>query len=112
MEFTFDLSQTPVIGRRLLNKDKEEKDKESATSLADTSVTGLSGIAAVPSPRRSVSLSPAESNSISGWKRPWMSQVIDSHNSAPFDFVFRGMIGVLTLFIVYRVGCGNVLSTC
>ncbi|XP_068083711.1 protein furry [Anabrus simplex] len=59
MEFTFDLSQTPVIGRRFLVKVDEK-----------VPVTG--GTAS--SPRRSVSLSPADNVSIAGWKRPWMSQ--------------------------------------
>ncbi|KAF2884642.1 hypothetical protein ILUMI_21529 [Ignelater luminosus] len=58
MEFTFDLSQTPVIGRRLLVKNEE------------------SGLTSKPvaSPRRSCSLSPADTAPLSGWKRPWMSQ--------------------------------------
>lgn len=57
MEFTFDLSQTPVIGRRFLSKEDAEK--------AKTVVT----------PRRSCSISPADVSSQSGWKRPWMCQV-------------------------------------
>jgi hypothetical protein len=59
MDFTFDLSQTPVIGRRFLIRTDEKGPS--------------SGLAA--SPRRSVSLSPADSANIAGWKRPWMSQV-------------------------------------
>merc|ERR1719397_2046791 len=63
MEFTFDLSQTPVIERRqrrgglptFIGHDKED-------------------IATATSPRRSLSLSTADSSSFSGWKRPWMSQ--------------------------------------
>lgn len=56
MDFTFDLSQTPVIGRRwLIRQGVEEK--------------------SLSSPRCSLSLSPADSNAVSGWKRPWMSQV-------------------------------------
>lgn len=58
MDFTFDLSQTPVIGRRFLTK--TEDNNSSKTVL---------------SPRRSCSLSPADTASMSGWKRPWMSQV-------------------------------------
>lgn len=66
MEFTFDLSQTPVIERRhkraglpsISGFDKEERDSGTATS-----------------PRRSLSLSTADSGTFSGWKRPWMSQV-------------------------------------
>lgn len=57
MDFTFDLSQTPVIGRRwLIRQGVEEK--------------------SLTSPRCSLSLSPADSNAVSGWKRPWMSQEI------------------------------------
>ncbi|XP_050300806.1 protein furry isoform X2 [Anthonomus grandis grandis] len=57
MEFTFDLSQTPVIGRRFLHKiDDAEKMKTSVT------------------PRRSCSISPADVSSQSGWKRPWLCQ--------------------------------------
>ena len=55
MDFTFDLSQTPVIGRRwLIRQGVEEK--------------------SLSSPQCSLSLSPADSNAVSGWKRPWMSQ--------------------------------------
>merc|ERR1719431_683241 len=65
MEFTYDLSQTPVIERRHKRTglpssgfyDKETDIKETATS-----------------PRRSLSLSTADSATFSGWKRPWMSQ--------------------------------------
>ncbi|KAL1517075.1 hypothetical protein ABEB36_000886 [Hypothenemus hampei] len=57
MEFTFDLSQTPVIGRRFYNKtDDDERCKIAAT------------------PRRSCSISPADVSAQSGWKRPWMCQ--------------------------------------
>lgn len=56
MDFTFDLSQTPVIGRRwLIRQGVEEK--------------------SFGSPRCSLSLSPADNSTIAGWKKPWMSQV-------------------------------------
>lgn len=56
MDFTFDLSQTPVIGKRWLTRQIiEDKGCES--------------------PKRSNSLSPADNGPVSGWKRPWMSQV-------------------------------------
>ncbi|XP_046735470.1 protein furry [Diprion similis] len=55
MDFTFDLSQTPVIGRCWLIR-----------QIGDDKL--------VASPRRSLSLSPADSSAIAGWKRPWMSQ--------------------------------------
>ncbi|XP_016844243.1 protein furry isoform X3 [Nasonia vitripennis] len=55
MDFTYDLSQTPVIGKRwLIRQVNEEKNTNS--------------------PRRSISLSPADNGPASGWKRPWMSQ--------------------------------------
>lgn len=57
MDFTFDLSQTPLIGRRFPAKNENK---------------GTAGVAS--SPRRSVSLSPADSATVAGWKRPWMSQ--------------------------------------
>ncbi|XP_044014462.1 protein furry isoform X2 [Aphidius gifuensis] len=53
MDFTFDVMKTPVIGKRWLRRQIED-DK------------------IIVSP--SMSLSPADSNAISGWKRPWMSQ--------------------------------------
>jgi hypothetical protein len=61
MDFTFDLSQTPIIGKRwLIHQINEEKN---ATLL-----------------RRSISLSPADNCPVSGWKRPWMSQVSIQNN--------------------------------
>ncbi|XP_057665202.1 protein furry isoform X1 [Diorhabda carinulata] len=57
MEFTFDMSQTPVIGRRFLSKSEEH----STSKISST-------------PRRSCSISPADTSPPSGWKRPWMSQ--------------------------------------
>ena len=108
MEFTFDLSQTPVIGRRqkpqassqtysqassvygsysiastatltsAMNaafKDHSESEKE---SIGRGTITG-SIISKVEdstlSPKRSLSLTNADSSAFSGWKRPWMSQV-------------------------------------
>lgn len=56
MDFTYDLSQTSVIGKRWLIR-QIANDKN------------------ISSPRRSVSLSPADNGPTSGWKRPWMSQV-------------------------------------
>ena len=79
MEFTYDLSQTPVIERRhkrtglsgvpTFQYDKEDV-KESATS-----------------PRRSLSLSTADSATFSGWKRPWMSQVLYAFICGDFDLI-------------------------
>lgn len=117
MDFTFDLSQTPVIGRKYIAKGSTgpnslasmnltpEKSGSTAGSgpssvsgtvssvgllmgedMGPSSVSSVgteeSGEAIAPesvlchSPRRSMSLSPADNTNISGWKRPWMSQVI------------------------------------
>ncbi|XP_046454255.1 protein furry-like isoform X2 [Daphnia pulex] len=81
MEFTYDLSQTPIIGRRhagLTAESYRPKDPFTSASEADTKVSASkeekgTGNGA-SSPRRSVSLSSADSSSISGWKRPWLSQ--------------------------------------
>ena len=64
MEFTFDLSQTPVIERR-----------QRRGGLPSFSGHDKEDITTATSPRRSLSLSTADSSSFSGWKRPWMSQV-------------------------------------
>lgn len=109
MEFTFDVSQTPIIGRRILLKSDNEvssglnsKSSTSSSNIgkdnnktnngnsninipssnATESTSSLNGnkpsgnqLSGTPnSPRRSASLSPADSVPISGWKRPWMSQ--------------------------------------
>ncbi|XP_045531819.1 protein furry isoform X2 [Pieris brassicae] len=96
MDFTFDLSQTPVIGRKYLpkggsqpptgpnslsNASSTTPDKGSGSSTGSAStVVGAEGshaASAAPqyaaSPRRSLSLSPADALA-SGWRRPWMSQ--------------------------------------
>ena len=93
MEFTYDLSQTPVIERRhkrtglpstgFSGYDKETDIKEAATS-----------------PRRSLSLSTADSATFSGWKRPWMSQVSNQVYIRLFLFCH----------ILFRAVCENVLS--
>lgn len=131
MEFTFDVSQTPLIGRRILLKTDDNPTiiggTNSSNASTNTTVTtassatvlnnaagGVAGVVGAQSrnvgnmnaagqgggqgnfntstgagahlqhnnsavgtpnsPRRSASLSPADSASLSGWKRPWMSQ--------------------------------------
>lgn len=117
MDFTFDLSQTPVIGRKYLPKgstgpnslnsdilylSSEKTGEKSNAGSGPNSVSGtisnteesslvigqlanldkneknLQENVLFESPRRSMSLSPADVVNISGWKRPWMSQVIFS----------------------------------
>ncbi|CAB3359556.1 Hypothetical predicted protein [Cloeon dipterum] len=65
MDFTYDLSQTPVIGRKYTEPASREKTAVSQTHSNPHNAS---------SPRRSVSLSPADSGNIAGWKRPWLCQ--------------------------------------
>jgi len=127
MEFTFDVSQTPLIGRRILLKTEEPVATGAASTTGSSSLnstltnattvtvapsavqqqanaqmqqqrshTNVAAMAAAAaaqhqqqqhaigagssvvgtpnSPRRSASLSPADTVPLSGWKRPWMSQ--------------------------------------
>lgn len=73
MEFSFDMSQTPLIGRRLLLKPDLETNVSTQAKIsqpnANVQLTGTPN-----SPRRSTSLSPADTAPLSGWKRPWLSQ--------------------------------------
>jgi hypothetical protein len=75
MEFSFDVSQTPLIGRRLLLKPDLETNVSTQAKILQPS-SNLANIAAAGtnSPRRSTSLSPADTAPLSGWKRPWVSQ--------------------------------------
>jgi hypothetical protein len=79
MEFTFDLSQTPVIERR----HRRAGLPSSYSSQVNSQIRFANKYdlqhpereeAAATSPRRSLSLSTADSSNFSGWKRPWMSQ--------------------------------------
>ncbi|XP_049295872.1 protein furry isoform X4 [Anopheles funestus] len=85
MEFSFDVSQTPLIGRKLLLKSDNETNTTSGAQIGAKGFNGSSNVtggggghyghAGTPnSPRRSASLSPADTAPLSGWKRPWMSQ--------------------------------------
>lgn len=60
MDFTFDMSQTPLIGRKVLENSTVSESINSNTILLQ---------------RRSTSLSPSDSV-VPGWKRPWLCQVI------------------------------------
>ena len=86
MEFTYDLSQTPIIGRRHAAGDSRPKDPFTAAAAVTEDAAKIAGnkeekVGGASSPRRSVSLSSADSSSISCWKRPWLSQVIISSSS-------------------------------
>lgn len=72
MEFSFDVSQTPLIGRRLLLKPDLETNVSTQARISQPLNANFTGTP--NSPRRSTSLSPADTAPLSGWKRPWMSQ--------------------------------------
>lgn len=73
MDFTYDISQTPLIGRRILLKtDNTDSSTQKSTNQSSSQHLGSAGTP--NSPRRSASLSPADTAPLSGWKRPWMSQ--------------------------------------
>lgn len=78
MEFTFDVSQTPLIGRRILLKSETgsiQNLNRANNSSSNQAVHLAHNITGTPnSPRRSASLSPADTAPLSGWKRPWLSQ--------------------------------------
>lgn len=85
MDFTFDVAQTPLIGRRILlksetgsiqnlnrnnsNYNNSNNGQNFHVSSHNHNITGTPN-----SPRRSASLSPADTAPLSGWKRPWLSQ--------------------------------------
>ena len=161
MEFTFDLSQTPVIGRRQrpsLARDAQSTALSSTASsmygsysVASTAtltsamaasglsnissdiasekesigrgtitgtITGLSIISkstddvnsTLLSPKRSLSLTNADSSAFSGWKRPWMSQVkyVKNLSSDGVLNVFKIIILNLQLFLHFSRRSENV----
>lgn len=76
MEFTFDVKQTPLIGKNMHMKSETDKyDDMSRFVLQDVVALQSSANQSSNSPKRSSSLSPADNAAI-GWKRPWMSQVL------------------------------------
>lgn len=76
MDFTFDVAQTPLIGRRILLKSETGSIQNLSRNNNNGQAVHLNhNISGTPnSPRRSASLSPADTAPLSGWKRPWLSQ--------------------------------------
>lgn len=77
MDFTFDVAQTPLIGRRILLKSETGSGSIQNLNRSNNgqAVHLAHNISGTPnSPRRSASLSPADTAPLSGWKRPWLSQ--------------------------------------
>ena len=64
MDFTFDLSQTPVIGRRFV------KSETYSSSVSSNTMPLIAN-----SPKRTNSMSPADTATAAiSWKRPWLAQ--------------------------------------
>lgn len=76
MDFSFDVSQTPLIGRRILLKaDGGDRPPPAPYNTINSQSQQQQPAAMTPnSPRRSLSLSPADTIPLIGWKRPWMCQ--------------------------------------
>ncbi|XP_069960081.1 protein furry isoform X3 [Cherax quadricarinatus] len=95
MEFTFDVNQTPIIGRRYLkgsgiivvpgqastgsstvSSATGESLQEQEQDRVSSDTNGSLGIdrEETASARRSLSLSTADTSHLAGWKRPWLSQ--------------------------------------
>lgn len=75
MDFTFDVAQTPLIGRRILIKSETGSAQNLNRNNGQPMQHLNHAIGGTPnSPRRSASLSPADTAPLSGWKRPWLSQ--------------------------------------
>lgn len=78
MEFSFDITQTPFIGRRILLKPESSSTQNINRTIGGSgqqqSYLAHTNSGTPNSPRRSASLSPADTAPLSGWKRPWMSQ--------------------------------------
>lgn len=76
MDFTFDVAQTPLIGRRILLKSENSSGSIQNLNRNNGQAMHLNhNISGTPnSPRRSASLSPADTAPLTGWKRPWLSQ--------------------------------------
>lgn len=75
MEFTFDVSQTPLIGRRILLKSETSSTQNlNRTNNQQSGSHFAQNISGTPSSPRRSDLSPADAAPLSGWKRPWLSQ--------------------------------------
>lgn len=70
MDFTFDMSQTPLIGRKAVG----------GAAVADVESINSNSMLLQ---RRSTSLSPSDS-AVPGWKRPWLCQVITGPDDNDF----------------------------
>ena len=109
MEFTFDLSQTPLISRKqrplsnypsssnassvygsyslastatltsamaasAAGSEVGDKDSIGRGTITGSTISKIEDVNSALSPKRSLSLTNADSSAFSGWKRPWMSQ--------------------------------------
>lgn len=114
MDFTFDVQQTPLIGKHSLTR-SDEKREENSFKFTHQEMASLQASAnhSSNSPRRSSSLSPADNAAI-GWKRPWMSQVKATQTgksmSARTNILMCGGFGCVQSRV--RECLVNLLTTC
>jgi len=78
IEFSFDLNQTPIVGRKLIDKKEIEKiatttENSATTTTTPTTTTATEQISAC-SPRRSLSYTHSFNENTSNWRRPWSCQ--------------------------------------
>lgn len=96
MDFTFDMSQTPLIGRKVMAP------PATSAPAADSELLNSNN---VHLQRRSTSLSPSDSV-VPGWKRPWLCQVITKWPmwnvyDENFKFIFLRRVECETYWSVY-----------
>ncbi|RWS20435.1 Protein furry-like protein, partial [Leptotrombidium deliense] len=72
IEFTVDLTQTPIVGRKYLNSGEEGETNKELTVKEETVEEKEKEMPT--SPRRSLSYTHSFSDSGSNWRRPWLSQ--------------------------------------
>jgi hypothetical protein len=72
MDFTFDLNQTPIVGRKYLIKNNSS---ETAPNLANNEKVNVEEKEVLTSsPRRSLSHNHSFNENSNNWRRPWLSQ--------------------------------------
>ena len=71
MDFTFDLNQTPIVGRKYLIKSSSS---ETVPNLDDTEKINVEEKEMPTSPRRSLSHNHSFNENNNNWRRPWLSQ--------------------------------------
>lgn len=78
IEFSFDLNQTPIVGRKFIDKKENEKKTTTATTTETAATVSVTTTAneqiSTCSPRRSLSYTHSFNENSSNWRRPWSCQ--------------------------------------